>query len=411
MNEKRRVVITGMGMISPLGLSVAETWACILAGRSGFGPMTQLDPALHTSGGLCEVKGFEPTNFMSARDARRRDRVQQLATAAAREAMNQSGLEATDANRERIGVYMGTGIGGIRALLEQNDILHTRGPRRCSPHGITMIMPNGAGGVLSIDYGLQGPGATICTACAAGNDAIGHAFRMIQWGELDAALTGGSDAVLTPVAVVGFEIARATSTRSSHTPSPFDRARDGMVIGEGAAMLVLESLSHAQARGATILAEMVGYGQTTDAYHITAPRESGDGAARALRQAMYQARWNPEDVDYINAHGTGTPLNDAAETAAIKCALGPHAYETPVSSTKSMTGHMMGATGALEAIFAALAIRDQVLPPTINYCTPDPECDLDYVPNQARPAQVRTCLSNAFGFGGHNSVLAIQRFA
>ncbi len=408
--EKRRVVITGVGMISPLGHTVADTWAAIVAGQSGLGPMTLIDPADHTSGGLCEVKGFEPMQYMSAKEARRRDRVQQFPAVAAQEAMAQSGLEVTDANRERIGVYMGTGIGGIRALIEQEHILLDKAYRRLSPFGITMIMPNGAGGMLSIIYGLQGPNTTICTACAAANDAIGHAFRAIQWGEMDAALAGGAETVLAPIAVAGFEIARATSPRATPPPSPFGLTRDGMIIGEGAAILVLESLPQALARGAEILAELVGYGQTTDAFHITAPREDGSGAARAGSQALAQAQLNPEAVDYINAHGTATQLNDSAETAALKRVFGAHAYAIPTSSTKSMTGHILGATGALEAIFCTLAIRDQVVPPTINYDTPDPQCDLDYVPNQARSARVEVCLSNAFGFGGHNSVLAIRRF-
>lgn len=407
---QRRVVITGAGMISPLGHNVEDTWRAIVAGQSGFGPFTLMEAEGHTSGGLCEVKAFEPTDYMSAKEARRHDRVQQFTAVAADEAMRQSGLEVTDANRERIGVYLGTGIGGIRALIEQEHILLAKAYRRLSPFGITMIMPNGAGGMLGLTYGLQGANTTICTACAAANDAIGHAFRAIQWGQMDAALTGGAETVLTPIAVTGFEIARATSTRPARTPSPFDLNRDGMIIGEGAAILVLESLDQARARGADILAEIVGYGQTTDAYHITAPREDGSGAARAMQQAMAQAGINPTDVDYINAHGTATQLNDAAETTALKRALGAHAYTVPTSSTKSMTGHMMGATGALEAVFCMLAIRDQVVPPTINLDTPDPACDLDYVPNVARERRIDLCLSNAFGFGGHNSVLAIRRF-
>ena len=273
-----------------------------------------------------------------------------------------------------------------------------------------MIMPNGAAGMLAIDFGLQGPSNTVATACASGNDAIGHAFRAIQYGDLDAILTGGSEAIISDVALGGFERAGAVSTSSEHTPRPFDKNRDGLVVGEGAGCLVLESLAHAQARGAAILGEIVGYGQSTDAHHITAPAEGGAGAARAIRIALQDAGLQPQDIDYVSAHGTATQLNDAAETAALKLALGDSAYDLAVSSTKSMTGHIMGATGAIESIFCALAIRDQILPPTINYQTPDPECDLDYVPNVARPSAVRVCLNNSFGFGGHNSALLIKAY-
>lgn len=409
--EQHRVVITGTGMITPLGHNVADTWDAILAGRSGFGPFTLIDKREHTAGGLCEVKGFEPDEYLGRRDARRRDRNQQLATVAAREAMAEAGLEITDANRERIGILFGTGVGGIRTLVDQELTLQERGLGRLSPFGITMIMPNGAAGMLAIDYGIQGPSTTITTACAASSDAIGHAFRAIRRGELDAALAGGSESIITHVAIGGFEQARATSSRDSNTPRPFDRERDGLVVGEGAALLVLESLEHAEARGATILGEISGYGQTTDAYHITAPAEGGLGAARAITLALKDAGVTAGEVDYISAHGTATDLNDRYETMAIKAALGDAAATTPVSSTKSMTGHIMGATGAIESIFCVLSIRDGVLPPTINYAVPDPECDLDYVPNEARPARVRVALNDAFGFGGHNAVLVFNEFS
>ncbi len=405
-----RVVVTGVGAVTPLGHNVPDTWAAILAGTSGIGPITLVDGSKHSIGGLCEVKGFDPEQYMDRKDARRRDRCQQLATAAVGEAMRMSGLTITDENRDRVGITFGTGIGGIRTIVEQEAILHSGGVRRISPFAITMIMPNGAAGMLAIDYGIRGPSTTITTACAAGNDALGHAYRAIRYGELDAVLTGGTESIMTSVAIGGFERAGATSTRSTNTPQPFDANRDGLVVGEGAGALVLESLEHAQARGAVILAEIAGYGQTTDAWHITAPPDDGSGAARAIRKALADAGLRPEDVDYISAHGTATPLNDAAETAAIKTALGEHAYKLAVSSTKSMTGHIMGATGAIEAIFCALAIRDQMLPPTINYATPDPACDLDYVPNVARPGRVRVCLNHAFGFGGHNAVTVIRRF-
>lgn len=348
---------------------------------------------------------------MDRKEARRRDRVQQFATVAAAEALRQSQFLITDDNRENIGIFIGTGVGGLRTTIEQEHLLLEKGVRRISPFAVTMIMPNGAAGMLAIDYGIQGPTPTIATACASGNDAIGHAYRAIQRGEIAAALTGGVEHVLVHCAVAGFEQARATSEKNECTPQPFDKNRDGLIIGEGGGIMVLESLENAQARGATILGEIIGYGQTTDAYHITAPSPGGIGAARAITRAMADAGITPAEIDYISAHGTGTPLNDMYETMSIKKALGEeHAYRVAISSTKSMTGHIMGATGAIEAIFCLLAMRDQMLPPTINYVTPDPECDLDVVPNTARPAQVRVALNNAFGFGGHNAVLVIKQF-
>jgi 3-oxoacyl-[acyl-carrier-protein] synthase II len=409
--QKRRVVITGTGVITPLGHNVPDTWAAILSGVSGIGPFTLLDKADHTINVLCEVKDFNPADYMSRKEARRRDRVQQLAAVAANEALAQSGLAITDDNRQRIGVIMGTGVGGIRTLVEQEHIRMEKGARRVSPFAITRIMPNGASGMIAIDHGIQGPTTTIATACASGNDAIGSAYQQISWGLIDAALAGGTESILASVALAGFESAKATSTKSSDTPQPFDKNRDGLVVGEGAGVLMLESLEHAQARGAVILAELAGYGQTTDAHHITAPAAGGAGAARAIRMALADAGLAPEDVDYISAHGTATQLNDAAETAAIKSALGSHAYKVAISSTKSMTGHIMGATGAIESVFCTYAIQDQIVPPTINYATPDPVCDLDYVPNTARKREVRVCLNHAFGFGGHNGVLVIREFS
>ena len=381
-----------------------------MAGQSGLGPFTQIDRGDHFSGGRCDGLEFDPAEAWGGGVGRRRDRYQQFATVAAREAMEQAALEVNDDNRERIGLSIGTGVGGIQTLVNQEHIYLDEGPRRVSPFAITMIMPNGAAGMLAIDYGIHGPSNTIATACASGNDAIGHAFRAVRFGIIDAVLTGGTEAIITNVSLGGFERARATSTSTSNTPRPFDNNRDGLIVGEGAGMLVLESLDHAKARNATILAEVTGYGQSTDAHHITAPAEGGAGATRAIRQALHDAGLQPDEVDYISAHGTATPLNDRSETSAIKAALGEHAYNTPVSSTKSMTGHIMGATGAIESVFCALAIRDQILPPTINYETPDPLCDLDYVPNEARPGKVDVCLNNAFGFGGHNATLVIQAF-
>jgi 3-oxoacyl-[acyl-carrier-protein] synthase II len=410
INGRRRVVITGLGLITAVGHNVPDTWAAILEGRSGLGPFTLLERGEHSAGGLCEVKEFDPTAYMERRDARRRDRYQQLATVAATEAMSQARLNVDDGNRQRIGIYVGTGVGGIQTLVTQEHTIRRDGMRRISPFAITMIMPNGAAGMLAIDYGIQGPSPTITTACAAGADAIGHALRAIRQGELDAALTGGSESIITDVGIAGFERAGATSTKSSEAPQPFDKNRDGLVIGEGAGMLVLESLEHAQARGATVLGEICGYGQTTDAHHITAPAAGGLGAARAIGLALSDAALPPTAVNYISAHGTATQLNDLYETMAIKKALAEHAYTVAISSTKSMTGHVMGATGAIESVFCTLAIRDQVIPPTIHYETPDPDCDLDYVPNEARRANVEVAINHAFGFGGHNAVLVFKKF-
>lgn len=408
--QRQRVVITGIGAITALGHTAEETWTAVLAGQSGIGPLTLLDQTDHQAQALCEVKEFDPEQHMEKKEARRRDRYQQLATVAAREAMQQANLHITEESSQRMGIVLGTGVGGIRTLVEQGKVLVEKGVRRLSPFAITMIMPNGAAGMLAIDYGIHGPSTTLSSACASASDAIGHAYRAVRAGDLDVALTGGSESIMTTVAVAGFERAGAISNRSSRTPSPFDKNRDGLVVGEGAAMLVVESLSHALARGATILAEIVGYGQTTDAFHITAPSQGGEGAARAIRLALKDAGLTAVDIDYISAHGTATQLNDANETAAIKAALGEHAYNVGVSSTKSMTGHVMGATGAIESVFCTQAIRDQVMPPTINYETADPVCDLDYVPNQARPATIDVCLNNAFGFGGHNAVLLFKRY-
>lgn len=408
--NEERVVVTGTGMITALGHNVPDTWTAILAGESGLGEITLFDKELHSSGGVCEVKDFDAAEYLGKRQARRSDRYQQFAAVATIEALEQSALKIDDENRDRIGIYMGTGVGGIRTLVDQERTLLNEGTRRLSPFAITMIMPNGAGGMLAIDYGIQGPNITITTACAAGIDAIGHAFRAIRRGEVDVALTGGSESIMTSVAVGGFERAGATSTKTNGTPQPFDKNRDGLIPGEGAGMLVLESLSYAKARGATILGEIAGYGQTADAYHITAPSPGGVGAAKAMIKALEDAQIPASDINYVSAHGTATPLNDSHETMSIKTALGEHAYDVAISSTKSMTGHVMGATGALESVFCLLAIRDGLIPPTINYETPDPECDLDYVPNETRPSSVKVAINNAFGFGGHNAVLVIKEY-
>jgi beta-ketoacyl-acyl-carrier-protein synthase II len=408
-----RVVITGMGTVNPLGLNVPETWDNMLRGVSGVGPITLFDASDLLVRIACEVRSFDPAQYMEAREARRRDRFEQFASAAAKEAVAQAGLEVREGERGRVAVIVSSAVGGLGSLQEAITTMLNEGPRRVSPFAIPMLMSNGAAGLLAIDYDLRGPTFSVASACAAGADAIGQAWHLIRAGVVDAALAGASEATITRVGVSAFDRMGALSRRNDapdRTPSPFDRGRDGLVMGEGAGILVLERLERARARGATILAELAGYGATADAYHITAPAEDGVGGAAAIAAALQSAGLRADDVDYINAHGTGTPLNDASETRAIKAALGEKAYRVPVSSTKSMTGHMMGATGALEAILCVQAIRKGVVPPTIHYTEPDPECDLDYVPNEARETRVRVALSNAFGFGGHNAVLALREF-
>ena len=409
-----RIVITGMGTVNPLGLNVAETWRNITEGVSGVAPMTLFDHSNLQVHIACEVKGFNPENYMDSREARRRDRFEQLATAAAQEAIKDAGLEITEQNAPRIGIIVASAIGGLKSIADAVLTNDKEGPRRVSPFLIPMLMANGASGLIAIDYGIKGPCFSVASACASGADGIGMAFMMLRSGMLDVALAGASEAVVTSVGVAAFDRVGAMSRRNddySMTPAPFDKNRDGLVMGEGAAVIALESESHARARGATIYAELAGYGSTADAFHVTAPHENGEGGASAIRQAVASARANMEDVGYINAHGTATQLNDLSETKAIKGAFGELAYEVPISSTKSMTGHMMGATGALEAIFCVQAIRDSILPPTIHYQTPDPECDLDVIPNEAREKKIKLAISNAFGFGGHNAVLAIRKYA
>ena len=410
---QERVVVTGMGTVNPLGLNVSESWKNVTNGISGVRPITLFDPADLQVKIACEVKNFVPEDFMEAREARRRDRFEQFSTAAVKEALENSGLEITEANAGRIGAIISSAIGGLKSLQDAIITNHTEGPRRVSPFLIPMLMANGASGLAAIDHGIKGPCFSVASACASGADGIGMAWMMLRTGMLDACLTGAAEATVTPVGVAAFDRVGATSRRNddySMTPQPFDKNRDGLVMGEGAAVLVLERESHAKARGATILAELAGYGSTADAFHVTAPHETGAGGTAAIREALETAEANPEDVGYISAHGTATELNDLSETKAIKGAFGELAYNIPVSSTKSMTGHMMGATGALEAIFCVLAVREGVLPPTIHYETPDPECDLDYIPNKAREKKIELAISNAFGFGGHNAVLAVRRY-
>ena len=408
-----RVVITGMGTVNPLGLTVEESWKNAINGVSGVGPITLFDPAPLNVHFAAEVKGFAPDRYMDAREARRRDRFEQLGIAAAKEALTSSGLEIAEANASRIGVLVSSAIGGIKSLQDAVITNHTEGPRRVSPFLIPMLMPNGAAGMIAIDHQIKGPCFSVASACASGADGIGTAWLMLRAGMIDAALAGGAETTVCTTGVAAFDRVGAMSRRNedySKTPQPFDKNRDGLVMGEGAAVLVLETESHARARGANILAELAGYGATADAFHVTAPHENGEGGSAAMRMALDSARASVDDLGYISAHGTGTPLNDQSETRAVKAAFGEKAYEIPISSTKSMTGHMMGATGALEAIFCVQAVRQGVLPPTIHYETPDPECDLDYIPNEAREKNITLAISNAFGFGGHNAVLAIRKY-
>jgi 3-oxoacyl-[acyl-carrier-protein] synthase II len=409
-----RVVITGMGTVNPLGLTVEESWKNAINGVSGVGPITLFDPSALNVHFAAEVKGFEPDRYMDAKEARRRDRFEQLGIAAAKDALANSGLEITEANSGRTGVLVSSAIGGIKSLQDAVITNHTEGPRRVSPFLIPMLMPNGAAGMIAIDHQIKGPCFSVASACASGADGIGTAMLMLKAGMIDAALAGGAEMTICPVGVAAFDRVGAMSRRNedySMTPQPFDKNRDGLVMGEGAAVLVLETESHAKARGANILAELAGYGATADAFHVTAPHENGEGGSAAMRMALASAKSTVNDLGYISAHGTGTPLNDQSETRAIKAAFGQKAYEIPISSTKSMTGHMMGATGALEAIYCVLAVREGILPPTINYETPDPECDLDYIPNEAREKKINLAISNAFGFGGHNAVLAIRKYS
>jgi 3-oxoacyl-[acyl-carrier-protein] synthase II len=413
MSNENRVVITGMGAICPVGETAAAAWKSVVNGISGVAPITLFDPDQFLVKNACEVKNFNAEIFMPAKEIRRRDRFEQFAFVAAKEAIEQSGLLTNAPDFDRIGVVVSSAIGGLNGFEDNISVLIAEGPRKVSPFAIPMMMSNGASGMIAIDFGLRGPSLSVASACASGADGLGMAWMMIKNGEIDAALAGASDATITQIGVACFDRVGAMSRRNNwpiNTPQPFDKDRDGLVMGEGAAVLVLESESHAIRRGAVILAEFAGYRSTADAYHITAPAEDGSGGARAMRLALRSAAVNFDEVDYINAHGTGTPLNDLSETKAIKSAFGDRAYTIPISSTKSMTGHMMGATGALEAIFCAYAVRENIIPPTINYFTPDPDCDLDYVPNQSREKTVNVALSNSFGFGGHNAVLVIKKY-
>jgi 3-oxoacyl-[acyl-carrier-protein] synthase II len=375
--------------------------------------ITHFDASRHKTKIAAEVKGFDGAALFGPRDARKMDRFTQFAMAATLEALEQSGFKADETNRDRVGVIIGTGIGGIGTLLEQAEVLRERGPERVSPFLVPMMISDSAPGMLAIRFGVRGPNMAIATACASGNNAIGESLETIRRGSADVMIAGASEAALVPVAMAGMNVMTALSTRNDDPQTasrPFDKERDGFLMGEGAGILILESLDHARARSANILAEVTGYGTTDDAHHISAPAENGAGAALSMKLALEDAGLTINDIDYINAHGTSTPLNDKSETAAIKTVFGEQAYQIPVSSTKSMTGHLLGASGAVEAVFCAMAIRDGILPPTINYQTPDPECDLDYVPNQPRKASPKHAMSNSFGFGGHNATLVVSRF-
>jgi 3-oxoacyl-[acyl-carrier-protein] synthase II len=409
----KRVVVTGMGCISPVGNNVKETWESILTGKSGAAMITRFDASRHKTRFAAEVKGFDPVALLNAREARKMDRFTQFAVTVAMEALEQARLTIDESNRDRVGVVIGTGIGGIGTILEQAEVMRERGPERVSPFLVPMMISDSAPGMLAIRFGARGPNMALATACASGNNAIGEALEMIRRGVADVMIAGASEAALVPVAMAGMNVMTALSTRNDDPQTasrPFDKDRDGFLMGEGAGMLILESLEHAQARGATILGEVAGYGTTDDAHHISAPAENGAGAAMAMKMSLQNAGLDITDIEYINAHGTSTPLNDKSETAAIKTVFGEQAYNIPVSSTKSMTGHLLGASGAIEAVFCILAMRDEILPPTINYQTPDPECDLDYVPNEPRKSSPRHVMSNSFGFGGHNATLIFSRF-
>jgi len=410
---KKRVVITGLGVVSPLGNDVESSWEKLVDGVSGVGLITRFDTTEFKAKIAAEVKDFDGEALFGRKDTRRMDLVAQYALAATMEAVKQSGLEVTDQNRDRIGVVVGTGIGGVNTLYENIQVYLERGPSKISPFMVPMMLPDTSAGLIAIHYGVRGPNLAVVTACATGTNAIGESAEMIRRGQADVVLAGGSEASIMPIAIAGMGVINALSTRNEEperASRPFDLDRDGFVMGEGCGMLVLESLEHARARGAEILAEVTGYGSTCDAYHISAPAEDGAGAVQCMQAALEHAGLNAVDIGYINAHGTATLLNDKSETAAIKQVFGEVAHQVPISSTKSMTGHLLGAAGALEAVFCVKALLEEVLPPTINYETPDPECDLDYVPNQARKARVDHIMSNSFGFGGHNATIVISRF-
>jgi 3-oxoacyl-[acyl-carrier-protein] synthase II len=411
---KRRVVVTGMGAVTPVGNDVATMWRSLIEGRSGAGPITKFDASTFEVRFACEVKNFDPLQYMDRKEAKRADQFTQYAVAASKQAMEDAGFgNGSGYDPDNTGVIIGSGIGGLKIFEEQHDVYRQRGPSKISPFFIPMFISDIAAGIVSMQFGAKGPNYATVSACATSAHAIGDAFRTIQYGDADVMITGGTEATVTPMAVGGFANMKALSERneSPETASrPFDLTRDGFVMGEGGAVLILEELEHAKRRGARIYSEIVGYGATGDAYHLTAPAPNGEGAQRAMKRALRDANLAPADVQYINAHGTSTPANDLNETAAIKAVFGEHAYHVNVSSTKSATGHMLGAAGAVELVISTLAINSGIIPPTINYQTPDPECDLNYTPNKPAERTVDVAISNSFGFGGHNTTLAVKRY-
>lgn len=410
---RRRVVVTGLGLVTPVGNDVPSTWDALMNGASGAAPITKFDASEFPVRFACEVKNFDPLSFLDKKEARRMGAFTHFALAASDEAMKHSGLVIDETNADMVGTYISSGIGDFWAIEREHEKLLKSGPDRVSPFFIVSAIVNLAAGNVSIRHGARGPNSATATACSAGAHAIGDSFRLIERGDADAMICGGAESAITPMSVAGFASMRALSTRNDdpqHASRPFDAERDGFVIGEGAGILILEELEFAKKRGATILAEIVGYGMSGDAFHVTMPDETGSGAIRVMERAIKDAGISPAEIGYINAHGTSTPYNDKFETLAIKQVLGEHAYKVPVSSTKSMTGHALGAAGGLEAVFSVLAITENRLPPTINYEVPDPDCDLDYIPNAARDANVDVVLSNNFGFGGTNACLIFKRF-
>lgn len=412
-SELKRVVVTGMGALTPIGNTLSDYWNGLLSGKNGIGPITRFDASKHKCRIAGEVKGFDPHDYVGPKDAKRMDRFSQFAVAASKQAVADAKFEINDLNAEQVGVIIGTGVGGLKVLEDQQEIYLTRGPSKCSPFMIPMMIANMAAGLTAIHTGAKGPNSCCVTACASGSNAVGDAFRLIQRGFAQAMLCGGAESAITPLGLAGFASAKALSRRNddpAHASRPFDRDRDGFVMGEGAGVILLEELECALSRGARIYAEVVGYGMTCDAYHMTAPAADGEGASRAIQLAMKDAALIPAQISYINAHGTSTGANDPTETKAIKKALGESAYKVAISSTKSMTGHLLAGSGGIEAIATVMAIAHDQIPPTINLDNPDPECDLDYVPHISRAHKVEAALSNSFGFGGHNVTLVFKKY-
>jgi 3-oxoacyl-[acyl-carrier-protein] synthase II len=414
VEDLHRVVVTGLGAVTPIGNTVADYLEGLKAGRNGVAAISLFDASAHACRFAAEVKDFDPTGFLEPKESKRWDRFCKFGVVAAKQAIADSGLHIDEGNASRIGVIIGSGVGGLLTMETQAHVLNEKGPGRVSPFTVPMMIPNMATGLAAIALGAKGPSSAVATACAAGSNAIGDAYRLLQLGKADVMVCGGAEAGITPLGVAGFASAKALSFRNDDPATasrPFDAERDGFVIGEGSGVLILETLEHAKSRGATIHAEIVGYGMTCDAHHITSPTPGGVGGAEAISLALKEGKLEPNSVDYINAHGTSTPANDSNETTAIKSALGDRAHQIPVSSTKSMTGHLLGGSGGIEAVACVLALKHGIVPPTINYANPDPACDLDYVPNTAREHKLGVVLSNSFGFGGHNVCLAFRQFA